>query len=122
MDFSEIAVLLSLAGFHVTITLLALYRARVAWVRSAKEGRADRRTLWRLAFLRFIAFIVALSGGTLAIATPLMLASAWGTTILPTTVAGTAVMICGAWFIWIPSTIALDNLALRWLKRGMTNR
>ncbi len=116
MRSSEIATFLSLSGFHVAITLVALYRARVAWQRSAREASADRGTMWRLAFLRLTAIAVAILGALLAIATPLMLASSWGLTFLPTTVGSMAAIVCGSWIVWIPSTIALDNLALRWLK------
>jgi hypothetical protein len=66
MSPAELLVPFALAGFHIAITLFALYRARIAWIRSAVEQRADRRTLWRLAFLRFVAVIVALSGGALS--------------------------------------------------------
>ena len=116
MRLSEIATILALAGFHVAVTLAGLWRARVAWQRSAQEAKADRGTLWRLAFLRLTAIAVAISGGVLAIATPLMLAAAWGFTFLPTTGSSMASIICGAWIVWIPTTIALDNLALRWLR------
>lgn len=117
MRLTEVTTFLSLSGFHTAITLFALYRARVAWQRSAREAHADRGTLWRLAFLRLVAVTVTLSGATLAIATPLMLASSWGLTFLPTTGASMAAILCGSWVVWVPSTIALDNLALRWLKQ-----
>jgi hypothetical protein len=116
MRFDEIAVILSLAGFHLAITLAGLYRARVAWRRSAQEARADRGTMWRLAFLRVMAVAVAISGSVLAIATPLMLAADWGFTVLPTTAAVMTVFLCGSWVVWAPAMIALDNLAMRWLK------
>jgi hypothetical protein len=117
MRLTEIGTFLALAGFHLAITLVGLYRARVAWQRSAREARADRGTMWRLAFLRVMAITVALSGGILAIATPLLLASSWGLSFLPTTVGSMAAIVCASWVVWIPSTIALDNLALRWLKQ-----
>lgn len=113
----EIAIIMSLAGFHLAITLAGLYRARIAWQRSAREARADRGTLWRLAFLRVMVVAVAISGSILAVATPLALAAEWGLTFLPTTARSMAVILCGSWLVWIPTTIALDNLALRWLKR-----
>lgn len=112
----EIATILSLAGFHLAVTLFGLYRARIAWQRSTREARADRGTLWRLAFLRLMAVAVAISGGVLAVATPLMLASTWGFPFLPTTGASMSAIICVSWIVWIPTTIALDNLALRWLR------
>src|SRR5690348_5020126 len=114
MRFDEIAVILSLAGFHLAITLAGLYRARVAWRRSAQEARADRGTMWRLAFLRVMAVAVAISGSVLAIATPLMLAADWGFTVLPTTAAVMTVFLCGSWVVWAPAMSALDNLAMRW--------
>jgi hypothetical protein len=117
MRLTEIATFLSLSGFHTAITLFALYRARVAWQRSEREAHADRRTLWRLAFLRLMAVAVTISGALLAIGTPLMLASAWGLTFLPTTAGSMAAILGASWVVWIPSTIALDNLALRWLKQ-----
>jgi hypothetical protein len=117
MLLTGIGTFLALAGFHLAITLAGLYRARVAWQTSAREAHADRGTMWRLAFLRVMAIAVAISGAVLAIATPLMLASSWGLTFLPTTVRSMAAIVCGSWIVWIPSTIALDNLALRWLKR-----
>jgi len=117
MRLSEIATFMALAGFHLAITLAALYRARIAWQRSVREARADRGTLWRLAFLRLMAIAVAISGAILAMATSLMLAAEWGLTFLPTTGRSMAAIVCGSWLIWIPTTIALDNLALRWLKQ-----
>ena len=107
---------IGLSGFHVAITLLALYRARKALRTAGQEGRGDRRTLWRLAMLRFVAAIVMLSGGILAIGTPLAIAVEWGLAFLPTTGAAIAALLGGAWLVWIPATLALDNLALRWLR------
>lgn len=111
----QLAVPIALSGFHVTITLLALYRARKALRRANKEGMANRGTLWRLATLRLTAVVVVLSGGLLAVMTPLMLASKW--VALPTTAEGAWTVLVFAWLFWIPSTVALDNLSLRWIRR-----
>jgi len=115
MDPAEALIPLGLSGFHIAITLLALYRARRAVRLAGVEGRADRGTVWRLAGLRLVAAVVILSGGLLAICTPLFVAAEYVT--LPTTQAGMAIMIAGAWVVWIPATLGLDNLAWRWLRR-----
>ena len=107
---------LALSGFHIGITLLALVRARRAVQLAGVEGRADRRTLWRLATLRFVAAVVILSGGLLALCPPLAFVSAMFPWVLPTTAAGIGIILAGTWLVWIPSTVALDNLALRWLR------
>lgn len=112
----ELFIPLALSGFHVAVTLIALYRARHALRVARTEGRGDRGTLWRLATLRFVAAVVILSGGLLAFCTPLLVASAWIVAVLPTTPMGLGMILGGAWLVWIPATIALDNLALRWLK------
>lgn len=108
---------LGLSRFHVAVTVLALYRARRAVRLAAGERKADRRTLWRLAALRIVAAVVILSGGVLAVCTPMFVALRWSFALLPTTIVGIGVMIVTAWPVWIVSTVALDNLALRWLKR-----
>lgn len=117
MNELEIVIPLAFSGFHVAITLLALYRARAALSIAGREGRADRRTLVRLASLRLVAAIVILSGGTLAVCTPILVLSKWVVAFLPTSSQGMALMLGGAWLVWIPSTILLDNLALRWWKQ-----
>lgn len=112
----QLAVPIALSGFHVAITLLALYRARKALRRASQEGKGNRGTLWRLATLRLTAAVVGLSGGLLAIMTPLMLASKW--IALPTTAEGAWAILAFAWLFWIPSTVALDNLAIRWIRNS----
>ena len=112
---------MAIGGFHTAITLLALYRARRGLRAAADEAREDRQTLWRLAWLRFTAAIVILSGGLLTLLVPLSVAAQWGFTFLPTTGTGTGLLIAGAWFVWIPATVTLDNLALRWLREQSAN-
>lgn len=114
MNVLEIAIPICFSGFHVAITLLALYRARSALLIAGREGRADRRTLVRLGALRLVAAVVVLSGGLLAVCTPLLVLSPWVAGWLPTSQRGMAIMLAGTWFVWIPATILLDNLALRW--------
>lgn len=117
-EIRSLLIALALSGFHVGVTLLALARARRAVRLAAVEGRADRRTLWRLAALRLIAAVVILSGGLLAACPPLHYITGKLPWLLPTTAGGAGAILVGAWFVWIPLTIALDNLALRWLRLG----
>lgn len=111
----------ALSGFHLGITLLAFVRAGRAVRLAAVEGRADRRTLWRLATLRFVAAVVTLSGGLLAVCPPMMFVADNFSGLLPTTAMGLGIILVGAWFTWIPSTLALDNLAARWLHVARRN-
>lgn len=120
-DIEAVFFAAALSGFHLGITLLALARARRAVRLAAVEGRADRRTLWRLATLRFVAAVVTLSGGLLALCPPLLFVADNFPRLLPTTATGLGIILAGAWFAWIPSTLALDNLAIRWLRLARRN-
>lgn len=116
MNWPEIAIPLALSGFHIAITLLALWRARQSLLVAGRDGQADRWTLVRLASLRLVAVVVVLSGCLLAVCTPLLVFGPWIGVWLPTSQRGAAILLAGTWLVWIPSTILLDNLALRWWK------
>lgn len=117
MNWIAVAFAAALSGFHVAITLLALYRAQRALMVAREEGRANSRTLIRIATVRFVAVIVILTGGLLASSTPMLFFSPWLSTFLPASQHAAITLIAWAWLVWVPSTILLDNLALRWWKQ-----
>jgi hypothetical protein len=106
---------LVIGGFHTGVTLLALYRAWQALRAADAEARNDRSTLYRVAWLRLVAGAVFLTGGLLTLLVPLCVVGQWGLTFLPTFGSGTALLIAGAWVVWVPAMFALERLARRWL-------
>ena len=100
-------------GLHLTLTAGAVVAGMRGLRRIERDGRADRRTLWRLAAVRIltgtnIMFGGAVSLGMLVIQAELLMGNVW-----PVVLDRVGMPIVAAWVSWFINAAVLDSLIRR---------